>query len=764
MTGSVACKNAPKEADIDLLIVTKRNWMWVTRAVVVGILKLTGKYRRREEKESFCTNMFLDEGHLTIRERNLFTAHEVLQAICIFDRGGTEGKWLEKNRWTREYLPRAFAERLKIAKMVSRREARIKTVENGRGLLEKLAFWGQYWYMRPKMTKEKVGWGVALFHPRRLSTEVLTKYSERLVKYSGMKKLPQLIAVVVLVLGTVIWQKEVWAEECSAQCGGIDECQRKITECQKLLELSVAATKPHEEKVKELEKDMAAIDANMKSLANQVEAKKKEISEDETKLAARQVFLETQIRDFYKKDFQSGLEYLFATLFTGSNVGETLSFLAYRQSLINDEKRLISSIVLEITDLSESKRKLEETQGWLTQRRASLETTLAPVRKLVAEAKGYQTQLTQTVGTLSARQQQLLAEKTGNFVTSVGEVPPADDAASRPDFNPGFSPAYAGFSFGAPHRKGMSQYGAYGRAKSGQNSEEILRAYYGGGIEIKKDYNTGINIRVDGYGEFNIEDYTKRIYEVPNSWADNGGYEALKAQAVAARSYALARTNNGAGSICATEACQVFKPEPKGGNWERAVNDTRGWVLVANGAPFSSWYAASAGGYTYGYSFNGYGTPGAWDTKCGSQGCWTGEAYEKIAGSPWFYKAWYRPRSGRATRSHPWLTQDEFADIVNATLLFIKDGGSLSHLSQTDKPNPDTWSRDEVRNRLGGEAVNAVGSISVSYSTGGVTSTVHIGTDKGTKDISGSTFREIFNLRAPGEIWLASALFNIEKK
>ena len=99
-------------------------------------------------------------------------------------------------------------------------------------------------------------------------------------------------------------------------------------------------------------------------------------------------------------------------------------------------------------------------------------------------------------------------------------------------------------------------------------------------------------------------------------------------------------------------------------------------------------------------------------------------------------------------------------DVVNAVLLFNKDNGSLSHLGQTDKSNPDTWSRDEVRSHLGGDAIGSVDSISVTYSTGGFTSTVHING----KDINGSTFRQIFNLRAPGEIWLASELFNIEKK
>ncbi len=573
-----------------------------------------------------------------------------------------------------------------------------------------------------------------------------------------MKKI--LLTFCLLVAGCWWLTTTVFAEECSPSCSGIDECQRKIDECQKLILISVNATKPHEEKAAELQKDINALESNIDQLTKQISIKQAEIAKDEGKLIKRQKVLDSQIRDFYKKDWQSGLEYMLVTLFSTDNVGEALSQLAYRQNLIDRDKKTITSLVLEISDLANAKKKLEETSIWLAGKKASLEVTLAPIKKLVNEAKSYQTQLSATVGTLSARQQSLLAEKTGNFQTSVGEVPIADDAASRPDYNPGFSPAFAGFSFGAPHRKGMSQYGAFGRAKSGQNAEDILHAYYGGGVEIKKDYSTGININVQGYSSYNIEDYLKRIYEEPGSWGDEGGYEALKAQAVAARSYALAYTSNGSGSICATESCQVFKPDPKGGNWERAVNDTRGWVLMAGGSPLSAWYASTSGGYTTSYSSNGYSTPGEWDTKCGNQGCWTNDAYEKIAGSPWFYKAWYRPRFSSPTRSHPWLNKDEFVDIVNCVLLYIKDNGTLSHLSQTDKSNPDTWSRDEVRSHLGGEAISDVSNISVTYSTGGYTSNVSIDG----KNIDGGTFRQIFNIRAPGEIWLASTLFNIEKK
>lgn len=581
-----------------------------------------------------------------------------------------------------------------------------------------------------------------------------------------MKKLLITLLLTGVILFAISHSSFVMAGECTGPSSGDDEntLKVKIDDCQKLLQISVDATKPAEQQAAVLEKDIAAIEANVKSLNDQIDKKKRAITEDEKKFLDKQKLLDAQVRDFYKKNWVSPLEYFLATAFSSGEAGGALYNLAYRQNMISQERNVITNLVLEMSDLTRQKQQLEDNQKWLASKQDGLRVTLAPIRKLINEAKAYQSQLSQTVGTLSARQQELLAQKTGSFSTSVGDVPDAIDTGSSIDGFRNNAPggSFAGFSFGAPHRKGLSQYGAYGRAKSGQSAEDILRAYYGG-IEIKKDYSTGINISVQGYGTYNIEDYVKRIYEVPNSWGDDGGYEALKAQAVAARSYVLAYTGNGSGSICATESCQVFQPNPKGGNWDRAVNDTRGWVMVSGGQPFSAWYASTAGGYTLSYSAQGYTTPGEWDTKCNSQSCWTNDAYEKIANSPWFYKAWYKPRYSSATRSNAWLSGDEFTDIANAVALYVKDNGTLSHLSQTDKSNPDTWSRDQVRQELsnrGGSPFGSVSSVSISYSTGGYTNTVVING----QSFSGSDFRQIFNIRAPGEIWLASTLFNIEHK
>jgi peptidoglycan hydrolase-like amidase len=300
----------------------------------------------------------------------------------------------------------------------------------------------------------------------------------------------------------------------------------------------------------------------------------------------------------------------------------------------------------------------------------------------------------------------------------------------------------------------MSQYGAFGRAKSGQSAEQILNAYYSG-AELKKDYASPDTIGVDGIGRVSLEDnYLLGIYEVPEKWGDEGGLEALKAQAVAARSYALAVTNNGAGSICTSESCQVYKPQLKSGKWAEAVRATRGWVITKGGVPASTYYSSTTGGYT----ISQWGWSGIKDTS----GEWPSGAYEQIGGSPWFYMGWYKSRGGQACgRSNPWLTSAEMADILNAWSVVQKGGGDVSRVTPIDAGcwggNP--YSQNELAS-IGG--YTSVSSASVVYSNDGYTKTVTFGTNKGAVSIEGGELKKAFNLRAPGYIGLKSSLFNIE--
>ncbi len=523
----------------------------------------------------------------------------------------------------------------------------------------------------------------------------------------------------------------------------VEDLQRQINELNKAREQSVAATKPLEGQAGALNRQLAQIQVGLQNLTYKISQKEKDLSSRKDKLIILMVIFNERVNKDYRQGFL--LDNLGIILGEKGKFSEKL----YLLSAINENRRIINSISSEAADILTQKEKLEKDEVKLAAFRVDVDKNATFLEGEIKKAKDYQTDLSNKIAELSAKQQAILAAKSGTFTTSVGDVPLADDPNSAPTFNPGFSPAFAAFSFGAyTHRNGMSQYGAKGRAEAGQSAEDILRAYYPG-ANLNKSYSVPGTINVNGYGTRNFEDeYMKRIYEMPNSFPK----EALKAQAVAARTYAIRQ----GGSICPTESCQVYKDSNKGGAWEEAVNETRGWVM--EGGP-NSQYSSTTGGY---------GNNSGWDTKCGNRGCWTGDAYEKLAGSPWFYKGWYKDRSGASCgRSHPWLTPEEMADMLNAWVVLIKHGESNDRVvPQGDCWGGNPYSKEELRDKAKSLSVgySSVNGALVTYREDGTTASVTFSTDQGSVLVEGADFKKAFNLRAPGYVSIKSPLFNIEKK
>jgi SpoIID/LytB domain protein len=114
---------------------------------------------------------------------------------------------------------------------------------------------------------------------------------------------------------------------------------------------------------------------------------------------------------------------------------------------------------------------------------------------------------------------------------------------------------------------------------------------------------------VGAVNEVALDDYLKGISEMPSGWPP----EALRAQAIAARTYLLWVLGHGpageaaalGAQICATDSCQVYSGVAKeqaqsGDKWVAAVRDTAGQVLLSGGAPLLAKYSACNGGRSVG--------------------------------------------------------------------------------------------------------------------------------------------------------------------
>ena len=158
----------------------------------------------------------------------------------------------------------------------------------------------------------------------------------------------------------------------------------------------------------------------------------------------------------------------------------------------------------------------------------------------------------------------------------------------------------------APSNGSILLHGGYPHVGSRcvHHRQPTFDARYPGALSVTRESDGKLALTVT----LPFERYLEGIAEVPPSWPA----AALQAQAVAARSFALAQTGWGgkqgatlATPICSTTSCQVYRgipvtPEAGIGRWYDAVRATAGKVLLYRGRPADTVYFSTSNGHTLG--------------------------------------------------------------------------------------------------------------------------------------------------------------------
>ena len=181
VSGALSMRNSRRSDDIDLVVVTSKGLLWTTRFLAnVFLLPFKRDTAGQKISDRACLNMFLDKSALSIKDHNIYTAHEICQMKLIWDRDNTYRKFIRANSWIREYLPNwlpssDILDHRSEKKRLPNTNYLLSTVEN---LLKNF----RLRYMKNKLTTERISSTQLFFHPRDTRDWIVSEYGSRLRK------------------------------------------------------------------------------------------------------------------------------------------------------------------------------------------------------------------------------------------------------------------------------------------------------------------------------------------------------------------------------------------------------------------------------------------------------------------------------------------------------------------------------------------------------------------------------------------------------
>jgi len=370
--------------------------------------------------------------------------------------------------------------------------------------------------------------------------------------------------------------------------------------------------------------------ADIENIENQIEYNNLQIQLLTQSIALKELEIEERNKAFDIKLNDAYLYYKseppgYISSFFGSN--DPILTSTYYDLITSNEQISLNQLALELNDLKEKYESFEASLETLQQQMTALseekkakENEIAQINQQIANESAKLASIQNQANATRLQIEQLNEEQKALLEYEAWLLGQAGNGGTLPIVSGEFYFTGRGKDSVQGHGIGMSQVGSLGAALAGWNYKQILTFYYQNTTVVQ--YTERTTIPVQGYGLLDADTYVAGLGEVPSYGCENLGVpfgergfwycwpkEAIKAQVVAGRSYALSYTAGGY-PICTSAACQVYY----GGEAKQwAASETSYEVVAYQGQPIKAFYSAN--------NNQGYGTANndtIWSNRLGN--------------------------------------------------------------------------------------------------------------------------------------------------
>lgn len=100
ITGSLSKHVAPHNSDVDFMILTEFDRLWICKMILTGFRRIF----LLNSKKYFCINLMMTENAVYFPSHNYYTAVEIATTQVVWNTGAFE-KYQKENLWVHHYLP-----------------------------------------------------------------------------------------------------------------------------------------------------------------------------------------------------------------------------------------------------------------------------------------------------------------------------------------------------------------------------------------------------------------------------------------------------------------------------------------------------------------------------------------------------------------------------------------------------------------------------------------------------------------------------------